>query len=73
MINYVSTRNTNIKVSSSKAILDGQAEGGGLYVPADLEAIKLDYHDVIKGNDFRSMAKVVWNAFFYDDGCDKIY
>ena len=72
MINYVSTRNTNIKVSSSKAILDGQAEGGGLYVPADLEAIKLDYHDVIKGNDFRSMAKVVWNAFFDDYGCDKI-
>ena len=72
MIEYVSTRNINIKVSSSKAILDGQAEGGGLYVPSDLDAIKLDYHDVIKGNDFRSMAKAVWNAFFDDYGSEKI-
>ena len=72
MIEYVSTRNINIKVSSSKAILDGQAEGGGLYVPSDLDAIKLDYHEVIKGNDFRSMAKAVWNAFFDDYGSEKI-
>lgn len=72
MIEYVSTRNTNIKVSSSKAILDGQAEDGGLYVPSDLDAIRLDYHDVIKGNDFRSMAVAIWNAFFDDYGSDKI-
>ena len=72
MIDYVSTRNTNIKVSSSKAILDGQAEGGGLYVPSDIDAIKVDYHDVIKGGDFRSMAKAVWNAFFEDYGSEKI-
>lgn len=72
MIDYVSTRNINIKVRSSKAILDGQAEGGGLYVPSDLGAIKLDYHDVIKGNDFRKMARAVWNAFFDDYGSEKI-
>ena len=55
MIEYVSTRNPSIRVRSSKAILDGQAEGGGLYVPSDLDLIKADYHDIIKG-DFRSMA-----------------
>lgn len=67
MIEYVSTRNPSIEVSSSKAILDGQAEGGGLYVPSDLDLVKVDYHDIIDG-DFRSMAKAVWNIFFDDYG-----
>ena len=67
MIEYVSTRNPSIKVRSSRAILDGQAEGGGLYVPSDPDLIKTDYHDIIKG-DFRSMAKAVWNIFFDDYG-----
>ena len=67
MIEYVSTRNPSIRVRSSKAILDGQAEGGGLYVPADLDLIKTDYHDIING-DFRIMAKAVWNIFFDDYG-----
>lgn len=67
MIEYISTRDTSIRVSSSKAILDGQAKGGGLYVPSDTDLIKADYHDIIKG-DFRSMAKAVWNIFFDDYG-----
>ena len=67
MIEYVSTRNPSIRVRSSKAILDGQAEGGGLYVPSDLDQIKADYHEIING-DFRSMAKAVWNIFFDDYG-----
>ena len=67
MIEYVSTRNPSIRVRSSKAILDGQAEGGGLYVPSDLDKIRADYHEIIKG-DFRSMAKAVWNIFFDDYG-----
>jgi threonine synthase len=68
MIDYVSTRNPSIKVRSSRAILDGQAEGGGLYVPSDLDKIKVDYHKIIEGGDFRSMAKAVWNVFFDDYG-----
>ena len=71
MIEYVSTRNPSIRVRSSKAILDGQAEGGGLYVPSDLDLVKTDYHEIIKG-DFRSMAKAVWNIFFDDYGEDLI-
>ena len=71
MIEYVSTRNPSIRVRSSKAILDGQAEGGGLYVPADIDLIKTDYHDIIKG-DFRSMAKSVWSIFFDDYGKEEL-
>ena len=71
MINYISTRNPDHKVTSSKAILSGQAPDGGLYIPEHLEDIKCDYHDIISG-DFRSMAKAVWNIFFPDYGPDKI-
>lgn len=71
MIEYISTRDPAIRVSSSKAILDGQAAGGGLYVPSDIDLIKTDYHDIIKG-DFRSMAKAVWNIFFDDYGKELI-
>ena len=71
MINYISTRNPDHKVTSSNAILSGQAPDGGLYIPEHLEDIKCDYHDIISG-DFRSMAKAVWNIFFPDYGPDKI-
>lgn len=71
MIKYVSTRNSNNKITSSQAILNGQAPDGGLYIPDDLKAIQLDYHEVIN-NDFKGMAKVVWNKFFPDYGQDVI-
>lgn len=71
MIEYVSTRDSSVKVSSGKAILDGQAKDGGLYVPSSLDALKLDYREVISG-DFRHMAKRIWNRFFDDYGSEKI-
>lgn len=71
MIDYVSTRNTDIRVRSGRAVLDGQASGGGLYVPEKLDDIKTDYHDAIKGG-FRDMAKAVWKVFFDDYGPDNI-
>ena len=67
MINYISTRNPSHKVSSSRAILNGQAPDGGLYIPEHLEDIRCDYHDII-GRDFRGMAKAVWFKFFPDYG-----
>ncbi len=71
MINYISTRNPGLKVSSSKAILSGQAPDGGLFIPEDLGAVRADYHDIIN-NDFRGMARAVWNIFFDDYGSEKI-
>lgn len=67
MINYISTRNPSHKVSSSRAILSGQAPDGGLYIPEHLEDIRCDYHDIIS-KDFRGMARAVWNIFFPDYG-----
>ena len=71
MINYISTRDPQHKVTSSKAILSCQAPDGGLYIPEHLEDIKCDYHDILSG-DFRSMAKAVWNIFFPDYGPEKV-
>ena len=71
MINYISTRDPSHKVTSSKAILSGQAPDGGLYIPEDPESIRCDYHDIISG-DFRSMAKAVWNIFFPEYGEERI-
>ena len=71
MIRYISTRNSGLKVSSSEAILKGQAPDGGLFIPESLDDIRLDYHDVTSC-DFRGMAKVVWGTFFPDYGQDVI-
>ncbi len=68
MINYISTRNPELKVASSKAILDGQAPDGGLYIPENLEDIKVDYREVIASPSFTDMAKAVWKVFFPDYG-----
>ena len=71
MISYISTRDPQHKVTSSKAILSGQAPDGGLYIPEHLEDIQCDYHDILS-DDFRSMAKAVWNIFFPDYGPEKV-
>ncbi len=67
MIKYISTRNPELKIESSKAILSGQAPDGGLFIPENIEDIKVDYHEVLS-KDFNSMAKSVWNIFFPDYG-----
>lgn len=72
MIKYVSTRNSQKKIIAPQAILNGQAPDGGLYVPEDLDAIRLeDYHDVIS-EDFKGIAKIIWNKFFPDYGKETI-
>lgn len=67
MINYISTRNPEFRISSGKAILTGQAPDGGLYIPEDLDAVKADYHTILN-NDFKKAAAAVWNIFFPDYG-----
>ncbi len=71
MIDYVSTRNSSLRVKSSRAILDGQAGDGGLYVPENPEDIKTDYHEIIKSS-FQDMSRAVWNIFFGDYGRERI-
>lgn len=46
-IQYISTRDTNNRVTASQAILKGIAEDGGLYVPTALPEVTLDW-EVLK-------------------------
>ncbi|MBR0399626.1 MAG: threonine synthase [Mogibacterium sp.] len=71
MIKYISTRDSSHKVSASRAILSGQAPDGGLYIPESLDDIRTDYHKIID-NDFKGMARAVWNIFFDDYGSERI-
>lgn len=71
MLKYVSTRDDSVKVSSAEAVLNGLAPDGGLYVPDNLEEIRLDYKEVIT-KDYRGMAKAVFGKFFPDYGEDAI-
>ena len=41
LMNYVSTRNTEIKVSASQAITKGISSEGGLFVPENLPAVSI--------------------------------
>lgn len=71
MLNYVSTRDNSVSVSSAEAVLNGLAPDGGLYVPENLDEIRLDYKEVIE-MDYREMAKAVFGKFFPDYGEDAI-
>ena len=71
MLNYVSTRDDSKKISSAQAVLNGLAPDGGLYVPDNLDELKLDYKEVI-ALDYRGMAKTVFGRFFPDYGEEAI-
>ena len=65
MTGYLSTRNDKKVISASQAIINGLAPDGGLYVPENLDDIKLDYHEVIQ-QDYQGTARMVFSKFFPD-------
>lgn len=65
MMQYRSTRHASESCSPSMAILNGLAPDGGLYVPEDLEDLRLDYREVLK-EDYLGMARIIFRKFFPD-------
>ena len=55
-IQYISTRDTNNRVTASQAILKGIAEDGGLYVPTALPEVTLDW-EVLKTQSYQEIAR----------------
>ena len=43
---YKSTRNSNLKVTASEAILKGLAPDGGLFVPSELPKLDVSMSDL---------------------------
>ncbi len=70
---YINTRNEKEIVSGNRAIINGLAKDGGLYVP--LEINKIDDIYKLRYFDYKSLAKYIIGIFFEDiDDCvDKTY
>lgn len=62
---YKSTRNSNIKVTASEAILTGLAPDGGLFVPERIPALDLSVCE-LKGMSYQEVAYVVMKQFLTD-------
>ena len=65
IIEYISTRDTNNRVTASQAILKGIAEDGGLYVPTALPQVTLDW-EVLKTQSYQEIAIEILSAFLTD-------
>lgn len=64
-INYCSTRDASEKKSASQAILQGLSKDGGLFVPEQLPAIKLDFHALAE-QSYQEVALKILSAFLTD-------
>ena len=62
---YESTRNSELKASASKAVLEGIAPDSGLYVPRNISNISLNISEMVK-MDYRQMACEVLGRLFTD-------
>lgn len=63
---YKSTRNSSIIVSSAQAIISGISEEGGLFVPESLPKITLDEIKAFAELDYASRAEAVYKKFLTD-------
>jgi len=66
MINfYESTRDANKSVKPSEAIVMGLSDDGGLFVPRNMEDLKINLESM-KDLDFKQTAKMILGYFFTD-------
>ena len=65
-MNYVSTRDTAVKVSASQAITKGISAEGGLFVPENLPKVSIDKISELAGLDYIGRAKSILSLFLTD-------
>jgi threonine synthase len=64
-LQYKSTRNSNLKVTASEAILTGLAPDGGLFVPEQIPVLDMSM-DEMKDKSYQEIAYAVMKQFFTD-------
>lgn len=64
-LHYKSTRNSNLKVTASEAILTGLAPDGGLFVPEQIPELDVAL-DELKGMSYQETAYTVMKQFLTD-------
>lgn len=62
---YTSTRDANVKVTASQAILKGLSEDGGLFVPEKIPALDISLKE-LSGMDYQETAYAVMKLFLTD-------
>ena len=65
MVRYKSTRNSNISVTASEAVLKGLAEDGGLFVPDSIPALDVPLSE-LAGKSYQEVAYEVMKLFLSD-------
>lgn len=69
--NYESTRSSNLKTTSSKAVLKGIADDGGLYVMRNLKHKNINI-EKLKDKNYMKMAEIILNEMLDDFSKEKI-
>ena len=65
-MNYVSTRDTAVKVTASQAITKGISAEGGLFVPENLPKVSIEKISELAGLDYIGRAKSILSLFLTD-------
>ncbi len=65
-MDFCSTRNRDLRVTSAHAILQGLSEDGGLFIPVELPAFEAASIEAMAGQDYRQVAETVLCAFLPD-------
>jgi len=65
-MNYVSTRDTSVKVSASQAITKGISAEGGLFVPENLPKVSMNTISELAQLDYIGRAKSILSLFLTD-------
>ena len=60
---YISTRDKNVSLTSSKAIIQGISKDGGLFVPESIPVVDIDK---LKELDYKRLAYEIMKGFFTD-------
>jgi len=71
-MNYVSTRNSDVKVSASMAITKGISSEGGLFVPESFPQISVAEIEKLAGLDYIGRAKSILSQFLTDFTAEEI-
>ena len=71
-MNYKSTRNSNVSVTSAEAIAEGISPDGGLYLPEIIPSFTEEELDRLADEDYIGRAKTVLSKFLTDYTEDEI-
>ena len=63
---YKSTRNSEVKISSAEAIVQGISNDGGLFVPSEIPSISMDEIVSLGDMSYAERAAYVFKKFLTD-------